>query len=165
MAFKKEHARGPGRPALPEGTRRRSVGISMDPAAITHMRATAEAFGMSQGEYIEMLMRGEIEEIPATSHRHTLLSGVAWNEVAQASVIVASPFEDPRPLGYRVWTMYENRYAFGLRVSESDVTLWSLGPVRSDPNLVPIGERVDLPAPLADMLFAAEKILTSGSAG
>lgn len=51
-----EHERGPGRPTLPEQSRRRPMTISLRSEAIENLKAEAKRRDVSQGELVEALL-------------------------------------------------------------------------------------------------------------
>jgi hypothetical protein len=52
----RQNKRAPGRPSLPEESRRRPMTISLGPEAIENLKAEAKRRGVSQGELVEVLL-------------------------------------------------------------------------------------------------------------
>jgi hypothetical protein len=54
-----------GRPPLPHDQKRRTIGISLSPAALARIQRLASTLGMSQGEYIESILEANADVVIA----------------------------------------------------------------------------------------------------
>ena len=54
-----------GRPQVPEDQKRRTVGISLSPAALARIQRLANNLGMSQGEYVEAILEANADVVIA----------------------------------------------------------------------------------------------------
>lgn len=54
-----------GRPQVPDDQKRRTVGISLSPAALARIQRLANCLGMSQGEYVEAILEANADVVIA----------------------------------------------------------------------------------------------------
>jgi hypothetical protein len=94
-----------GRPPLPRDQKRRTIGISLSPAALARIQRLASTLGMSQGEYIESILEANADVVIAPASRWKVFS-FQRNAASDLHAADGKPFSQFIDEGWRVEQMF-----------------------------------------------------------